>query len=289
MSRISKTTVGTISVTALRDGERTLPFEALKNLSDEDTDNIKSDENQSFTFTNFNACVIQNGKQNLLVDSGCGTLFGPSCGFILDALDELGLAPDDITDMFITHLHPDHIGGCINEDGSAVFRNANFKIMEEEYKFWTSKEFASDEINGRDWSSLAKNVLSAYDAHLEFLTNNKDIIGGVSAVPLPGHTPGHAGFRVDDGNHSLFHMGDIIHVPNLQLKDPKICTLFDVDSESALNSRKYALDMASSDNLLCTSGHMLDPKFIHLRSADPVILRQVEDIRTLYYLLNLNK
>ena len=264
MSRISKSTVGTINVTTLRDGERTLPFEALKNLSDEDTENIKSNENQSFTFTNFNACVIQNGKQNLLVDSGCGTLFGPTCGFILDALDELGLAPDDITDMFITHLHPDHIGGCINEDGSAVFRNANFKIIEEEYNFWTSKEFGSDEINGRDWSSLAKNVLSAYNAQLEVVKSNKDIISGVSTVPLPGHTPGHSGFRVDDGNQSMFHMGDIIHVPNLQLKDPNICTLFDVDAESALKSRKYALDMASNDNLLCTSGHMLDPKFIRI-------------------------
>ena len=264
MSRISKTTVGTINVTTLRDGERTLPFEALKNLSDEDSDNIKSNENQSFTFTNFNACVIQNGKQNLLVDTGCGTLFGPTCGFILDALNELGLATDDITDIFITHLHPDHIGGCINEDGSSVFRNASFKIVEEEYNFWTSKEFGADEINGRDWSSLAKNVVSAYDAQLEVLTSNKDIISGVSTVPLPGHTPGHAGFRVDDGNQSMFHMGDIIHVPNLQLKDPNISTLFDVDPDSALNSRKYALDMASSDSLLCTSGHMLEPKFIYL-------------------------
>jgi glyoxylase-like metal-dependent hydrolase (beta-lactamase superfamily II) len=267
MSRISKTTVGTINVTTLRDGERTLPFEALKNLSDEDTDNIKSDENQSFTFTNFNACVIQNGKQNLLVDTGCGSLFGPTCGFIFDALDELGLAPDDITDIFITHLHPDHIGGCINEDGSAVFKNANFKIVEKEYNFWISKEFSADEINGRDWSSLAQNVLSAYDAQLEVLIKNKDIISGVSTVALPGHTPGHTGFRVDDGNHSMFHMGDIIHVPNLQLKDPNICTLFDVDPESALSSRRYALDMASSDNLLCTSGHMLDPKFIHLEKC----------------------
>jgi len=264
MSRISTTAVGTINVTTLRDGERTLPPEALKNLSDEDIQKINSDENQSFTFTNFNACVIQNGKQNLLVDTGCGSLFGPTCGFILDALDELGLAPDNITDIFITHLHPDHIGGCIDEDGSAVFKNANFKILEEEYSFWTSKEFGSDEINGRDWSSLAKNVVSTYDAQLEVLTSNKDIISGVSTVPLPGHTPGHAGFRVDDGNQSMFHMGDILHVPNLQLKDPNISTLFDVDPESALNSRKYALDMASSDNLLCTSGHMVEPKFVHL-------------------------
>jgi glyoxylase-like metal-dependent hydrolase (beta-lactamase superfamily II) len=251
-------------VTTLCDGERTLPPEALKNLSDEDTVKINSDDNQSLTFTNFNACMIQNGTQNLLVDTGCGNLFGPTCGFILDALDELDLTSNDITDIFITHLHPDHIGGCINEDNSPVFKNASFKIVEKEYNFWTSKEFDSDEINGTDWSSLAQNVLSAYDAQLELLIGNKDIISGVSTVPLPGHTPGHTGFRVDDGSQSMFHMGDIIHVPNLQLKDPNISTLFDVDPESALSSRKYALDMASSDNLLCTSGHMLDPKFVHL-------------------------
>ena len=75
---------------------------------------------------------------------------------------------------------------------------------------------------------------------------------------------GHAGFRVDDGNQSMFHMGDIIHVPKLQLSDQNICTLFDIDPDAALTSRKYALDMAASDNLLCTSGHMLEPKFVYL-------------------------
>ena len=58
MSRTSKTTIGTINITTLRDGERTLPLEALKNLSNENTDEINSNENQLLTFTNFNACVI---------------------------------------------------------------------------------------------------------------------------------------------------------------------------------------------------------------------------------------
>ena len=136
--------------------------------------------------------------------------------------------------------------------------------MQEEYSFWTLKDFSSDEVNGKDWSNLAKKVLFAYDERLEVISSNADIVSGVSAVRLPGHTPGHAGFRVDDGNQSLFHMGDIIHVPKLQLSDPNICTLFDVDPDAALTSRKYALDMAASDNLLCTSGHMLEPKFVHL-------------------------
>ena len=60
MSRISTAAIGSISVTTLRDGERILPPEALKNLSNEDAAKINSDDNQSLTFTNFNACVIQN-------------------------------------------------------------------------------------------------------------------------------------------------------------------------------------------------------------------------------------
>ena len=66
-------------------------------------------------------------------------------------------------------------------------------------------------------------------------------MSGVNAVDIPGHTPGHSGFRVDEGNNSLMHLGDIIHVPNLQLIDPNVSLVFDVDGETALASRKRVL------------------------------------------------
>ena len=141
MSRTSKTTIGTINITTLRDGERTLPLEALKNLSNEDTDEINSNEKQLLTFTNFNACVIQNGKQNLLVDTGCGNLFGPTCGFLLDALNEMGLEPEDISDIFMTHLHPDHMGGAINENGSAIFRQCKLQTIARRARLLDHKNF----------------------------------------------------------------------------------------------------------------------------------------------------
>ena len=89
-------------------------------------------------------------------------------------------------------------------------------------------------------------------------------MSGVNTVAIPGHTPGHSGFRVDDGSDSLMHVGDIIHFPNLQLIDPNVSTVFDVDGETALASRKKVLDMVSADNILCTSGHWLSPKFGHV-------------------------
>ena len=267
MSRISQTSVGNFKVTALRDGELSLPSEVLMNLSDEQSQQIKADENSKLATSNVNAYLIQTEGKNLLIDSGCRDLFGPTCGFLQDALKEAGLEPNDITDIFLTHLHPDHVAGAINAKGSAVFENASFKVIDLEYNFWTSDTFTDSEINGNDWAGLARAALNAYKDKIETISLGKDIIPGVTSVSIPGHTPGHSGFRVDGGNETLIQMGDILHVPNLQLENPSISTVFDVDSEAALKSRKELLDMVSNDRILCTSGHMIQPKFGYIEKS----------------------
>ena len=80
-------------------------------------------------------------------------------------------------------------------------------------------------------------------------------------MDLPGHTPGHSGFRIDDSNESFINLGDILHVPNIQLENPNISLLFDVDMEQGLKTRKMLFDMVSADKLMCSGGHMLAPKF----------------------------
>ena len=264
MSRISEIAVGSLKVVALRDGELFLPSGALVNLSEQDLKTISNDENSRLAYSNVNAYLVQSKDQNLLIDSGCRDLFGPTCGFVQEALKEAGLVPSDITDLFLTHLHPDHIAGTIDTDGTAVFENATLKVLDLEYNFWSSQDFDETEVNGADWANLAKAVLHAYKDRLETLSFDSDIAPGVSSVSIPGHTPGHSGFRVDDGRESLIQMGDILHVPNLQLINPNVATVFDIDPEAALKSRREVLDMVSTDKMLCTSGHMLDQKFGHL-------------------------
>ena len=267
MSRISQTSVGNFKVTALRDGELSLPSEVLMNLTDEQSQQIKADENSKLATSNVNTYLIQTEGKNLLIDTGCRDLFGPTCGFLQDALKEAGLVPNDITDIFLTHLHPDHVAGAINAEGSAVFENASFKVIDLEYNFWTSDTFTDSEVNGNDWAGLARAALNAYKDKIETISFGNDIIPGVTSVSIPGHTPGHSGFRVDEGNETLIQMGDILHVPNLQLENPSISTVFDVDSEVALKSRKELLDMVSTDKILCTSGHMIQPKFGYIEKS----------------------
>ena len=72
------------------------------------------------------------------------------------------------------------------------------------------------------------------------------------------------GFRIDDGNDSFVQMGDVLHTPNLQLEDPNISVIFDVDVEQGLKSRKQVFDMVCNDRIICSGGHMLEPKFGYL-------------------------
>ena len=223
-----------------------------------------SDENNQLTNSQINAYLIFKNEKILLVDAGCRDLFGPTCGFVHEEIAKANVKPEDITDIFFTHLHPDHVGGSINKDGKAIFPNATVNIIEDELNFWSKDNFEDVEINGKNMADLNKSVIKAYGENVKTIKTSEEIISGIYPVPLPGHTPGHSGFRIDDGNTSFVQMGDVLHTPNLQLADPNISVLFDIDVEQGLKSRKHAFDMVCNDRIICSGGHILEPKFGYL-------------------------
>ena len=126
------------------------------NLRHVDYETIRNNAENTLSYTNVNAYLIQSGERNLLVDSGCRELFGPTCGFIQEALTEAGMFADKVTDLFLTHLHPDHIAGALNRDGTAVFENAQMHLIDTEYDFWMNGSFDAIEVNGADFSKYYK-------------------------------------------------------------------------------------------------------------------------------------
>ena len=263
MSDLQELMLGSTKIIALKDGDLTLPKEILLNL-DEDTSNKVAEENNQLTLSEINAYLIFKGEKILLVDAGCRDLFGPTCGFIHEQIAKANVKPEDITDIFFTHLHPDHVAGSIDKDGMAMFSNAVVSVIEEELNFWSKDDFEDVEINGKNFADLNKAVIKAYGERVKTIKTNQEIINGIYPVPLPGHTPGHCGFRIDDNNNNFIQMGDVLHAPNLQLADPDISVIFDVDIENGLKSRKKAFDMVCNDRIICSGGHMLEPKFGYL-------------------------
>ena len=267
MSDLNNIKIGNIKVTVLEYGYLNLPKEVLKNISPEIEKTLTDNAESDLVLSNINTFLVEQNNQKLLVDSGCRDIFGPTCGFFPEQLEKAGTNPEEITDLFFTHLHPDHVGGAITKDGKPVFVNASVKIPEKEIDFWNRDDFEDVEANGKSFADLAKSLLNAYDGKVISVSNEDEIIKNVHVVDLPGHTPGHSGFRIDDANESFINLGDILHVPNIQLENPNISLLFDVDMDQGLKTRKKLFDMVSTDKLLCSGGHMLAPKFGYIEKS----------------------
>lgn len=262
MSRTATRKIGTAEVTILTDGALAFPPDYFPKTDGEHIRELLEAARTSDIDTNFNAVLIRDGGTLTLIDAGPRDLFGPSAGFLPEALQEAGVTPAQINHLFATHLHPDHIAGMITPDGSAVFPNAELCITEGEHVFWSdeaSTNSAGEMIS--EWGAMARAVLAAYGDRLRVIPGGGEIAPGLTSVALPGHTPGHSGWRLSSGDQQLIHVGDIVHAPALQVSDPEIGIVFDIDMDTARETRKRLLDELASDGALFTGGHFLHPAF----------------------------
>lgn len=252
--------IGDIDVTVLTDGATTFDAALFPEADPAHIAALLQAAGESAIRTNFNASILRTGGQVVLVDTGPRDLFGPDCGNLPAALVEARVDPAEVQTLFLTHLHPDHAAGAINGAGQAIFANAELMLMEAEQAFWLDDaRFAGADDMVKAWQQLAKGVLAAYGDRLRLIKGEGQIAPGVTAVPLPGHTPGHAGYRVASGGAQMMHVGDIVHAQMLQLADPEISVVFDIDGPAARVARKRLLDEVATDGILCTGGHFLRP------------------------------
>lgn len=262
MTRTVTRKIGSAEVTILTDGAIAFGAELFPGTDGGHITELLGDAGADEISTNFNAVLIRNGGKVILVDAGPRDLFGPSAGFLPEALKEAGVAPEQIDLLFATHLHPDHIAGMIKADGSAAFPNAELCVPAGEQAFW-SNDTATGGAGApvSEWGQLARAVMAAYADRLRIIGEGDEIAPDLTAVPLPGHTPGHSGWRLASGREQLIHVGDIVHAPALQVADPEIAIAFDIDMNTARETRKRLLDELASDGTLFTGGHFLHPAF----------------------------
>ncbi|MEV4610693.1 MBL fold metallo-hydrolase [Neorhizobium sp. LMR1-1-1.1] len=192
----------------------------------------------------------------ILIDCGLGAGVIPTAGQVARALSFVGLKPEDIETVLLTHLHGDHVGGLVDLEGNAVFENAKVVFHREEARHWLEQDI--DLVADRQGAEGARRALLPYADRI-VLTERGEVAPGIEMIPLLGHTPGHVGYRVGSGTQAILVWGDIVGLPHIQTQIPEAGFLTDYDSAMAVETRKAVLGRAADEGLTVAGMHIEYP------------------------------
>ena len=164
-------------------------------------------------------------------------------GHLEEAMCEAGIDPSSITMVALTHAHGDHINGLLTPDGRPAFGNLGKIVIGED----AVEDF------------LAEPRLADFRPLLAPIGAGERLDDHLLAVPIPGHAPGHMGYRLSTGEDDILFCGDLIHVPAAQFARPELGWAYDADTSMARASRIKLLQEAADAHSWLAGAHMGRP------------------------------
>ena len=261
--------LGEFEITALSDGTVSLPVnKLLSNTTPAKVDAaLAQSALRSPLETSVNGYLINTGEKLILVDTGAASLFGPTLGKLVANLKASGYQPEQVDEIYITHMHPDHVGGLMAGDKPA-FANATVRADRRDADFWLSQanlDKAPADSKGFFQGAMAS--LNPYVKAGKFkpFEGSSNLATGVRAIESPGHTPGHSVYQVESGGQKLMLWGDLMHVAAVQFDHPEVTIAFDTDAKTAARQRQQAYADAAKAGYLIAGSHLSFPGIGHVR------------------------
>ncbi|HXQ24116.1 MAG TPA: MBL fold metallo-hydrolase [Candidatus Acidoferrales bacterium] len=263
--------LGDFEITALSDG--TFPMYVGKLLTHITPQQLEAALGRSFlkdpVEASVNGFLINTGAKLILVDTGAGANFGPTLGRLLSNLKASGYQPEQVDEIYITHMHGDHVGGLL-ADGKPAFSNAIVRAAQPEADYWLSKaHMDAAPADRKDGYQNAMDALNPYAAAGKFkpFKGDVELAPGIRAVAAPGHTAGHTLYVIESKGETLVLWGDVMHVAAVQFPEPSVTIRFDTDSAAAALQRQKVFADAAEHGYWVGGAHLPFPGIGHLRSA----------------------
>ena len=209
------------------------------------------------------ACMyIDTGKNRILIDTGVGTHFEKPAP-LLKYLSQEKIPNESIDTIIITHAHPDHISGILDEEGNFCFPNANYYSSEDEWQFYSNEEVFNKAKE--DYPEFAlfppgRTVFEKIKSKLKYIEPGREIIPGIKVIVAKGHTPGQLAVIVTSLDEKLIYISDTVFHP-LHLKHPDWLPSkrYMFDKVDYQKTEKRIFDLAADEKMLVSAMHFYPP------------------------------
>ena len=246
---MQRTTVGDVEIIALVDN--IIPFPA-KSVYPEVGDELGTFErhfdSDGSIALNFGCYLVIDGEESVLVDTGWGAA---NDGKLLEELAAAGIAVGNVKKVTFTHLHSDHTGWNVDSDGNPTFPNARYLVPADDWAYYQDQDPSPD--------SFAHDVVALESRDcMELIKGETTISPSVTAIPTPGHTPGHTSFAVASGGEYGFILGDVV-ISMVDAERPEFSNSFDWDNGIARTTRRGTIDRLVEQSAMVAASHLPAP------------------------------
>jgi glyoxylase-like metal-dependent hydrolase (beta-lactamase superfamily II) len=262
--------LGEFEVTALLDGTTELPAASfLTNTTPEEVQRYLSRAAlKDPVETSVNAFLVNTGAKLVLIDTGTGTFMDAGTGHLLASLRAAGYEPGQIDEIYVTHMHGDHVGGLAT-GGARAFPNAIVRASKLEADYWLKPEnLAKAPADAKEGFQHAQQSINPYIQAGKFspFDDGATLVPGILAVATHGHTRGHTSYLIESQGDKMMVLGDLVHFGAVQFPKPTVAIKFDSDLPAAVKQRQKVFHDAAQGGYWMAAAHLSFPGIGHVRA-----------------------